>query len=191
MAGHDTMFRGRLQIEEDRAKTAKMFLNHYTQEEIAKKLGITNVQVSIDMKIIRKRWVEEQLTHYGEAMAVEIMKLNALESVFARAWDKSKLPSISYAADGSIIETESTGDIRFLQGIERCIEKRCRLLGLDKGMSGEKNHGSSDHDGTLGGNFGLAGMLNRMKEAKVIINGAKEMRKNFDSATDADHEENH
>lgn len=31
----------------------------------------------------------------------------------------------------NITETASVGDVRFLMGVERCIEKRCKLLGLD------------------------------------------------------------
>jgi hypothetical protein len=83
--------------------------------------------------------------------SIELEKLNILERTYWEAWEKSQTDTTisqtkkkgSPKSVDSIekIENErySTGDPRYLQGIERCIEQRCKILGLNapKEIKGE------------------------------------------------------
>jgi len=112
--------------------------------------AVTIRMVSKDIESIRKAWTESALIDFNEARGVEIAKLNALETAYWVAWEESRLPNeIDIESEdeeeiatrtGEVVPTKSKhkskekrtreGNFLFLQGVERCVINRCKILGL-------------------------------------------------------------
>lgn len=130
------------------AKIAKMYLEGKTQIEIAIILKCAVGTVNRDLKILEKRWLESALSDTDKRKAEEIAKINRLE---AQAWDsffesrkviekgegrRKKPPQKSGGKPSESTshfskQTISAGDPRFLSIISECIERRCRIIGID------------------------------------------------------------
>jgi len=105
--------------------------------------SLTHVQIDYDLKILLKRWKDSANRAIDEHMAEELAKANKLEQVYWDAWERSlKIKTITSqevtgVKDGQgrvkklTREEETTGDPRFLAGVQWCIERRCKLMGLD------------------------------------------------------------
>jgi len=121
-----------------RATVARLYTQGVTQMKIADYLGVSQSVISADLKIIRQEWLENIRRDYGELVAEELAKINRVE---AEAWDQleaSKRVAIrtitKTEGDKETITTheeEELGDPRFMNIILGCIDKRCKLLGLD------------------------------------------------------------
>ena len=115
--------RTQTQRERDRNEAAKLVLQGVPQTEIARMFGVTPAQVSYDLKAIRKRWLEQTTFDLDQAKAQECAKIDNLERTYWMAYD-----SLVESGDGpSAFETSA-----ILNGILNCINRRCRLLGLDE-----------------------------------------------------------
>ena len=112
--------RNPLQREKDRALTLKLALSGVDQAEIASKLGVTHQQISYDLKLIKKRWQNETMLDLTIAKAKEIAKINNLERTYWESWDELPDPAL-------------------LAGILKCIDRRCKLLGLDAPVQVDAN----------------------------------------------------
>ena len=116
-----------------------LYLQGITQAEIGHRLGVTQPQISYDLKVLRKRWLQSSVVNINEAKARELARVDHLECEYWEAWEKSKNPVKTKGrkkVDGETIETTvqaetGTGDPRYLSGVQWCINKRCELLGLD------------------------------------------------------------
>jgi hypothetical protein len=132
-------------IQIRRYKTSNLYLSGKKQSEIAIELGVSISQVSLDLKHLRVLWAKESIAAVSVKVAEELAKIDNLERQYWEAWAKStkdhtktinkakgktasKIPDYSEITETEVIKD---GDPRFLQGIERCIERRCKLLGLD------------------------------------------------------------
>ncbi len=132
-------------IENRLQKVAELYLSEKTQSEIARMLGISEAQVSKDLKSKKRAWRELRAADFDERIAVELAKISLTEKTYWDAWERSKTnykkkaTKVKGKAGNDLpdyrehheIEVIKDGDPRFLQGIERCIERRCKLLGLD------------------------------------------------------------
>jgi hypothetical protein len=136
--------RSRVQTEESRAKIARWYLEGQTQAEIGRKLGLTQQQISLDLKAIRKQWLDSALRDFDEARAQELAKIDRLEATYWESWQRSLEPTQTKtqyirAGEGgqpaperaTLHTAPGTGDPRWLQGVQWCIDRRCKLLGLD------------------------------------------------------------
>ena len=119
---------------------------------------ISAQQVSQDMKKVRQRWVDSQLRDFDQAKAHELSKIDNLEREYWEAWRKSlELATEIFSekeegnmqstnAQGVVAgtvkpiyskskvkkkETQTFGEPRYLEGIRWCIDKRCKIFGLD------------------------------------------------------------
>lgn len=102
------------QLAQRRAQVAALRLMHYTQKEIADRLGVTQPTISTDLKAVRDEWAERRDEHYTEWVAEELAKLDALE--------KTWLPrALSRDADD-----------KALTKVLQIMERRARMLGLDQ-----------------------------------------------------------
>jgi hypothetical protein len=70
--------------------------------------------------------------------AKELAKLDRLELTYWRAWERScstrEIRSVTKKGEAgtSMLRTEGRdGNPKFLEGVHKCIERRCVLLGLD------------------------------------------------------------
>lgn len=131
------------QIEMDRVKISKMYLSGQSQATIAIEMGMTPPMVNYDLKAIRKAWLESSLVDFDTAMAETLAKIDLLEATYWDAWHRSKAKAekattqISTTAEGiestvqTLHEMGQVGNPSFLAGVERCIDKRIKIFGLE------------------------------------------------------------
>lgn len=129
------------------AQIAKMYLEGKTQLEISVICKCSVGTVNRDLQILQKNWVESASADISEMKARELAKLDRLE---AQAWESffqsrkttekgsgkrrppqkpSDEPKESHSEFKKDIIT--AGDPRFLTIVADCIEKRCRIIGID------------------------------------------------------------
>lgn len=157
MPGDTKNKRSKLEIKQARMKIAKLYIQGKYQSEIAGMMGLTQQQISYDLKVIQKEWLQNTTFALDDYKAKELAKIDLLERTFWDAWERSleEFRSQVTKAKGSqkgkpnqaerIIKTEDrNGDPRYLDGVMKCIERRAKLLGLD---SPEKR----EHTGKGGG----------------------------------------
>jgi hypothetical protein len=147
--------RTKFQIASDREQERKWYLQGWTQAQMAEKLGIDRSMVSRDLKAIQEEWKRNTTFALDEYKARELAKIDHAERCYWEIYERSieefrsktimakavnqsnengqKGQSQSVAKPISqVIHTESrNGDSRALDGVLKCIERRCKLLGLD------------------------------------------------------------
>jgi len=140
--------RSRSQLERDRKRIAELYLKGWLQVDIADELNLCQPTISSDIKALQKIWLNSSLRDFDELKSRELAKIDNLELEYWDAWDRSKQIKKSKTIklrprkgqkkatneDITDIQTKDedvVGDPRFLNGVERCIERRCKLLGID------------------------------------------------------------
>lgn len=135
--------------ENDYRRITDMYLQGKTQAEIASVIGLAQQQVSYDLAIIQRRWKTDTAINLDEAKQKELSRIDTLERTYWDAWehsagehtktrteqalgilgddDEKKLPLSKVTTE---VET-LLGVPAFLSGVMSCIERRCKLLGLD------------------------------------------------------------
>ena len=124
------------------SEVSRLYLAGKYQHEIATELEVTRQQIGYDLKVLRRLWHTSAIRDFDEARGRELAKIDRVEREFWDAWERScdaariENTKARRNAGGESVEKstrteEQVGDPRFLQGVERCIERRCKLLGLD------------------------------------------------------------
>ena len=140
--------------ERDLAITAELYLKGYTQHEIKEKINenpeynISQTTIVNDIKEIRKRWLDSQIRDFNLAKVQELAKIDQLERAYWEGWERSVQQQNTVEVEkhddqvsgaGAQTATRSRtkrttktrdGAVDFLQGVERCINLRCKILGL-------------------------------------------------------------
>lgn len=138
------------QRQKDRAETANLYLQGWLQADIAEKQGVTQQAISDDLKAIRKQWLASSLRDFDEARSQELAKIDNLEITYWQAWQRSIEPKKIETAktvnaesgrrdEASVREEGRDGEPRYLAGVQWCIERRCKLLGLDEIQAGSED----------------------------------------------------
>ena len=144
-----------LEREEQLTATARLMLpGNRSLTAVGEELGVTRQQIRYNLKILTDRWYKQSMDDIGRLKAVELARTFRLE---AEAWDaleRSKeeggfdTSTLEERAGTSVVdgETVSTpvivkkrqqkkfsrdGDARFMEVILRCIELRCKILGIE------------------------------------------------------------
>ena len=133
-------FNNKQVIADRREKVSKLYLSGMPMFKVAIELDCSTSQVSRDLKWLRKQWLESSVANISEIIAKELAKIDNLEKEYWEAWQKSKedfekkRKKYQNRELKELINEEVIvqGDPRFLQGVERCIKRRCEVLGLDK-----------------------------------------------------------
>ncbi len=125
-------------------------MHHYLegkwQYEIAAIVGISQEMVSYDLKAVQKQWRDIPQAELTELKAKELAKIDHLEMTYWQAWHDSKKPTEStkqskqLGSDSGTVEKRSqtkNGNPAYLQGVERCISARVRILGLESDRTSE------------------------------------------------------
>lgn len=136
-------------IAQRRSDISRFYLQGYTQQRIADEVGVTRQQVSLDLIEIRKERDTTTLFDFNEAKIKELEKIDNLE---AEAWrcfyassrplkkKSTRLKGKTQQGHGSQLpndleqytyEEERLPDPRFMLIVDKCIERRCRILGLE------------------------------------------------------------
>lgn len=143
------------QRQKDLVTIAKMYLQGYSQWAIAKELGLSQNVIWRDLQEIRKCWKEKYTSTYEQLREEQLAKTALVEYEAWEAWHKSKTikkktvrklqvlqpqeevvpgvvtqPELGQTEE-IITEEEPVGDPRFLEMVNRCIERRCRILGIE------------------------------------------------------------
>lgn len=123
----------------DRRKMeAADYLRGMTQAELSEKYEIDQSTVSRDLEAIRQEWLQSTLVDFNEIKVQELAKIDNLERIYWEAWERSvgvhtRTTETYSDKDGTKYSTLTyplVGDSKFLQGIQWCIEQRCKLFGL-------------------------------------------------------------
>ena len=122
----------------DMVKITAMYFQGATQYEIGKDLGLTQQQISYDLKKLRELWLSQAMQNITEGKAKELAEIDHLEKVAWQAWTDSQgehvITTDKSGEDGDSFTTRKEdllGDAAFLRQIQWCINKRCEILGLD------------------------------------------------------------
>jgi hypothetical protein len=142
--------------ERDRVLVARMYVRGKSQYEMSQELSknysirVSPLAINSDLQTIRRMWRESTLLDFDAAKNKELARLDEAEREAWSAWERSKEKlvkreyevtddqvafSIDKIADvkrtkkRKIVE-EVTGDIRYLEMVERMIDTRCKILGL-------------------------------------------------------------
>lgn len=141
--------RGAKKRQADLAITAEMYAKGKSLQYIADMVGVSVPQVSYDMKLIREVWVERTREAAEVIIARELAKIDLVEKNWWEAWERSigkktktrtkSVPTnetIEVGEDGQVVvervfEVETVeGNPEYLKGVERCIQQRCKLIGI-------------------------------------------------------------
>ena len=151
------MRRDKPQRERDKQIIADMYLKGHSCRAIAVHLCEANNDekylsyrtVANEINKLLKEWHDERIDDIHKQKTLELEKLNKLERTYWIAWEKSisdyekrsKRLRGTIKGDGgksspseqeiATIEMVSMGNPSYLAGVERCIERRCKILGID------------------------------------------------------------
>ena len=139
------MRRSKSQIARDRRKIANLYLQGRIQADIGEELDINQSTVSRDLQALQEEWKNSSLIDIDEAKAKELAKVDRLEREYWDAWERSCEDEETKRLEGTLAAGEEkgkttkqvvtrkgqAGDPRFLTGIQWCIERRCKILGID------------------------------------------------------------
>lgn len=156
--------RSTAQRTRDRRNIGNLYLQGWIQADIAESVGVSQSTVSNDLKALHKDWLASALLDFNEAKSQELAKIDRLEREYWAAWGQSKVPikTASQKQRGKVVKRqdedgefiaeqpaevskmskEQIGDPRFLAGVQWCIDRRCKILGVDAPVK-------SDIGGTL------------------------------------------
>lgn len=109
--------RTRGQRELDLQRIAEMYCRGLPQSAIARQIGVSRQQISYDLRALRKRWLQNAMRDFDARAAEELAKIDHLEMEYWRAYEQAQRAKRFSAP--------------YLAGVMSCIERRCKLFGLD------------------------------------------------------------
>lgn len=137
---------------------AKMYVRGRTQMDMATELGVSQGQISSDLKRVLKKWEEERIHDIDRYKNEQLVRINTIEEEMWTAWEKSKITKkivvtkqksgemkddidphtgkkIKVQADqywraGTTEEEPVSGDMQYMNGIMWCVQERAKIIGL-------------------------------------------------------------
>ena len=119
-------------------------------QKTAEHLGFSPATISKDRQWLLKMWSTLVNADIVEIVAREVSKLEVQEAELWSAWESSKEDEVQTTTErkanqngallGTITKTMRTNrvpEVKFMEGILKCQERRSRLLGLDKAVTFE------------------------------------------------------
>lgn len=133
------------EIAARRKDVARRYLRGDGMMDICQSLELPLSTVARDMAANLEQWRASAARAMSQRVAVELAKLDQLETYYLDAWTRScqprKLTGAKRKADGSsesfLREEMRDGNPKFLDGAARCVEQRCRILGILKAGKSE------------------------------------------------------
>jgi hypothetical protein len=147
--------RGKTQLTRDRRRVADLYLQGWIQADIADEVGVSQATVCRDLQALQASWLDSALTDFNEAKAQELAKVDRLEREYWQAWQRSCENAETLRQEGDpkqpptkVVKTSKgqAGDPRFLQGVQWCIERRCKILGIDAPQKIDVNMAQLNND---------------------------------------------
>lgn len=132
----------KLKREKALEETERLHLRGYSQNAIAKKLGVSQSQVNYDIKKVRERYKEEALEHHAVYVREKINQLRAVAQEAWEGWERSKKQALEIreeegtTGEGGWSKTSKTkkrvsGACEYLRTILDCLKQEAELLGLE------------------------------------------------------------
>jgi len=147
-----------------RQQVAQLYLAGKYQSEIGQLLGVTQQQISQDLKAVQQQWLAASIRDFDTVKSEQLAKIDAVERAAWAAWERSPQPrevTVQEVIDGeqrtnkvSLRKERQVGDPRFLERIQKCIDQRCDILGLSTATEAAKALGT-----------GLAALLSQAQAA--------------------------
>ena len=147
-----------------RQQVAQLYLAGKYQSEIGQLLGVTQQQISQDLKAVQQQWLAASIRDFDTVKSEQLAKIDAVERAAWAAWERSLQPrevTVQEVIEGeqrtnkvSLRKERQVGDPRFLERIQKCIDQRCDILGLSTATEAAKALGT-----------GLAALLSQAQEA--------------------------
>jgi transposase len=139
------------QMERDNLLISSMYLKGISQSEIAEKTGIDQATVSRTLKALQSEWQTRAILNVDERKRMELERIDLVEREAWQAWEKSKgkkseqftrskgRPSkldptkmeMQPQIDVQNKQWEADGDAKYLTIVMQCVERRCKILGID------------------------------------------------------------
>lgn len=112
-----------------REEVAALYLKGYHQQKIADHCNVSVATINLDLKTLQSEWRERAANDIDQRMSEELAKLDKVEATAWQAFEESK-ETTETSTQGMTVRS-TAGDPRFLNIIQNCIDKRCKLLGID------------------------------------------------------------
>lgn len=129
----------RLAILERRKHVARRYLRGELQHEIAQAFEVDQATISRDLRVIHDEWLAQTSIDRAAWIAQEVGRIDEIEREAWLAWKRSQEDAVARRARlrAGVGESEETrkgqaGDARFLQVVLNCVERRCKILGVEK-----------------------------------------------------------
>jgi len=128
------------QIAADRVTISEYYLQGKPQREIAELMGFSIGVVNREIEAIRQAWAESPLINFNEAINRELARLDLIEREAWAAYERSKEPREIRTQSGgeglparaTISRQNQNGDEKYLRIALECVDRRIKLLGLEK-----------------------------------------------------------
>lgn len=133
-----------------RERVAELALRKWTQARIARELGVSQATVAGDLKAARKLWQESAVASVAALVAQELAAIAEAEREAWWAWEESKkatetvttershdeMPGVDGSAGlekvrAAMRRDPARPDLRALDTVLKCSDRRSKLLGLD------------------------------------------------------------
>ncbi len=138
MSTHNTSA-NRLALLERRKNVARRYLRGETQWEIARAFEVNQSTISDDLAAIRVEWLGIAVLDMDAIKAKELARIDEVERQAWAAWTKSQenAETLKDRTSGNTSMTEKVskgqaGDPRFLDVVLKCVERRCKILGVEE-----------------------------------------------------------
>ncbi len=128
----------KIAIAKRREKVADLYLQGWTQCQIAEQVDVKQSTVSDDLKKIQAAWRASSVRDFDQARELELRKIDRIEREAWAAWERSQRPAQTATTSDESNQRKTRrqmrnqyGDPRFLEQVNKCIASRRALLGLD------------------------------------------------------------
>jgi hypothetical protein len=133
-----------VRVAQRRQLAADLYLQGKTQAEIALTCNVTQQQISSDLYAIQKRWIKDATLDFNQIKSRELARIDRVEREAWAAYERSKQAFKSHtvkakgtqgqAQPGAVEQTtrtdERTGDPRWIDKVQWCIEQRLKIFGI-------------------------------------------------------------
>ena len=129
--------------EADFVIITRLYLEGKSQSHIANVVGVSQQQISSDLKAIQKRWKKDTAFNLDEAKNRELARIDNLEATYWTAWENSCKKRVAKSirqsfddllsgdSNNAIRTEERDGNPLLLNGVLECIKQRCKILGIN------------------------------------------------------------
>jgi hypothetical protein len=153
-------------VNQRRQQVAQLYLAGKYQSEIGQLLGVTQQQISLDLRVVQQQWLAASIRDFDAHRAELLAKVDAVERAAWEAWARSlqqrevtltkRITGKDPRDEASIRRETPVGDPRFLERIQKCLDQRADLLGLSTASEATKALGT-----------GLAALLAQAQAAQA------------------------